>query len=207
MPVGRSSVVDVVDRGEGVVHCPEGRSSTLPGSNQLPSLSPSLLRSGVASPEADPALGTFRIARECVSAVRSFSPTAGNFAVRPTARPTKHRLPHATTAIIERERARAPRNSTGGRRARRRCLPRRAHTHALTYLPLARRQRRGGGRDRQSCRTDRRTDGGPMLSYPLKSISHCCPKEYSEINPTRYESQVLHVQRPYRHLFVKASIE
>ena len=155
MPVGRSSVVDVVDRGEGVVHCPEGRSSTLPGSNKLPSLSPSLLRSGVASPEADPALGTFRIARECVSAVRSFSPTAGNFAVRPTARPTKHRLPHATTAIIERERARAAKLNGGTAGAA--PLSAEAGTHARTHLPLARRRRRGGGRDRQSCRTDIQT--------------------------------------------------
>ena len=93
--------------------------------------------------------------RACVSAVRSFSPTAGNFAVRPTARPTKHRLPHATTAIIERERARAPRNSTGGRRARRRCLPRRAHTHSPTSSAAAAAGRRKGS----AILSDGHTDG------------------------------------------------
>ena len=75
---------------------------------------------------------------------------------RPTARPTKHRLPHATTAIIERERARAAKLNGGTAGAA--PLSAEAGTQARTHLPLARRRRRrGGGRDRQSCRTDIQT--------------------------------------------------
>ena len=154
MPVGRSSVVDVVDRGEGVVHCPEGRSSTLPGSNKLPSLSPSLLRSGVASPEADPALGTFR-ARVRVRSSLVF-PHSGKFR-RPTDRATD-KAPSSARDHGDhraRARARAPRNSTGGRRARRRCLPRRAHRHAPTSSTAAAAGRRKGS----AILSDGHTDG------------------------------------------------
>ena len=154
MPVGRSSVVDVVDRGEGVVHCPEGRSSTLPGSNQLPSLSPSLLRSGVASPEADPALGTFR-ARVRVRSSLVF-PHSGKFR-RPTDRATDKAPSSARDHGDHRARARARAAKLNGGTAGAAPLSAEAGTQARTHLPLARRRRRGGGRDRQSCRTDIQT--------------------------------------------------
>ena len=105
-------------------------------------------------------------ARARVSAVRSFSPTAGNFAVRPAVR-VRPRDRQSTVFRTRPRRsssasARAPRNSTGGRRARRRCLPGTptSRRRAVATMGTAERRRRKG--------SAMMADGWPMLSYPVE---------------------------------------
>ena len=153
MPVGRSSVVDVVDRGEGVVHCPEGRSSTLPGSNKLPSLA-APIRCGLSGGRSRFGHLSHR-ARVRVRSSLVF-PHSGKFR-RPSDRATDKAPSSARDHGDHRARARPRAANLNGGTAGAAPLSAEAGTQARTRLPLAR--RRAGRRKGSAILSDGHTDG------------------------------------------------